>query len=136
MANNFSHPKIFYDFLVIYKKYYSIHKNLPKIFRVTMGEYIMEELSKCMKIVVMANLKKSKEDYIKSAKLLKNLRVRIEILKSYFLIAWDMKFISHQFFADIDDRLEEISKEASSWHNWFERVLLDPKGSNGQPKTV
>ena len=61
----------------------------------------MEELSKCMKIVVMANLKKSKEDYIKSAKLLKNLRVRIEILKSYFLIAWDMKFISHQFFADI-----------------------------------
>jgi hypothetical protein len=136
MANNFSHPKIFYDLLVIYKKYYSIHKNLPKIFRVTMGEYIMEELSKCMKIVVMANLKKSKDDYIKSAKLLKNLRVRIEILKSYFLIAWDMKFISHQFFADIDDRLEEISKEASSWHNWFEKVLLDPKGSNGQPKTV
>jgi len=76
MANNFSHPKIFYDFLVIYKKYYSIHKNLPKIFRVTMGEYIMEELSKCMKIVVMANFKKSKEDYKKSAKLLKNLRVR------------------------------------------------------------
>lgn len=136
MANNFSHPKIFYDFLVIYKKYYSIHKNLPKIFRVTMGEYIMEELSKCMKIIVKANLKKSKEDYIKSTKLLKNLRVRIEILKSYFLIAWDMKFISHQFFADINDRLEEISKEASSWHNWFERVLLDPKGSNGQPKTV
>ena len=136
MANNFSHPKIFYDLLVIYKKYYSIHKNLPKIFRVTMGEYIMEELSKCMKIIVKANLKKSKEDYIKSTKLLKNLRVRIEILKSYFLIAWDMKFISHQFFADINDRLEEISKEASSWHNWFERVLLDPKGSNGQPKTV
>lgn len=136
MANNFSHPKIFYDLLVIYKKYYSIHKNLPKIFRVTMGEYIMEELSKCMKIIVKANLKKSKEDYKKSAKLLKNLRVRIEILKSYFLIAWDMKFISHQFFADINDRLEEISKEASSWHNWFERVLLDPKGSNGQPKTV
>jgi len=136
MANNFSHPKIFYDLLVIYKKYYSIHKNLPKIFRVTMGEYIMEELSKCMKIIVKANLKKSKEDYIKSTKLLKNLRVRIEILKSYFLIAWDMNFISHQFFADINDRLEEISKEASSWHNWFERVLLDPKGSNGQPKTV
>ena len=136
MANNFSHPKIFHDLLIIYKKYYSIHKNLPKIFRVTMGEYIMEELSKCMKIVVMANFKKSKEDYKKSAKLLKNLRVRIEILKSYFLIAWDMKFISHQFFADINDRLEEVSKEASSWHDWFERVLLDPKGSNGQPKSV
>ena len=101
-----------------------------------MGEYIMGELSKCMKIVVMANFKKSKEDYKKSAKLLKNLRVRIEILKSYFLIAWDMKFISHQFFSDINDRLEEVSKEASSWNDWFERVLLDPKGSNGQPKSV
>jgi hypothetical protein len=134
MAYNYSQPKIFCDFLVIYKKYYLAHKNLPKIFRVTMGEYIMEELSKCMKIVVMANLKKNREDYKKSAKLLKNLRVRIEILKSYFLIAWDMKLISHQFFADINDRLEEVSKEASKWYDWFERTLTSPEGSGGQPK--
>ena len=134
MAYNYSHPKIFSDFLLIYKKYYSVHKNLPKIFRVTIGEYIMAELSSCMKIVVMANLKKDKNDYKKSIELLKDLTVRIEILKSYFLIAWDMKFISHQFFADINDRLEEVSKEAFKWYDWFERTLISPQGSGGQPK--
>ncbi|MFA5086392.1 MAG: four helix bundle protein [Candidatus Paceibacterota bacterium] len=134
MAYIFSHPRIFSDLLVIYKKYYSAHKNLPKIFRVTIGEYIMSELALCMKTVVMANLKRSKDDYKKSCKLLKGLRARIEILKSYFLIAWDMKFISHQFFADINERLEEVSKEAAKWHDWFERSLICPKDSGGQPK--
>jgi hypothetical protein len=99
-----------------------------------MGEYIMEELSQCMKMVVMANLKKSRDDYKKSCRLLKKMRVRIEILKSYFLIAWDMKFISHQFFAEINDKLEEVSKEASRWQEWFEISLTNPKGSGGQPK--
>ena len=123
MTYKFAHPKIFSDFLVIYKKYYSVHKNLPKIFRVTIGEYIMAETAQCMKTIVMANLKRSQEDYKKSCSLLKDLRVRIEILKAYFLIAWEMKFISHQFFVDINDRLEEVSKEAAKWHNWFEKSL-------------
>jgi len=121
MAYKFSHPKIFSDFLTIYKEYYLVHKHLPKIFRVTSGEYIMAELTQCMKTVVMANLKRSREDYKQSCGLLKDLRVRIEILKVYFLLAWEMKFISHQFFADINDRLEEVSKEAAKWHNWFEK---------------
>ena len=123
MAYKFSQPKIFSDFLAIYKKYYSVHKNLPKIFRVTLGEYIMGELAQCMKTVVMANLKRGQDDYKESCNLLKDLRVRIEILKAYFLIAWEMKFISHQFFADINDRLEEVSKQAAKWHNWFEESL-------------
>lgn len=136
MAQKFFQPKIFADFLAIYKKYYLIHKNLPKIFRVTMGEYIMAELTQCMKIIVVANLKRSREDYKESRNLLKDLRAKIEILKSYFLIAWEMKFISHQFFADINDRLEEVSKEAAKWQNWFEKSLIDPKDSDGQPKAV
>jgi len=123
MAYKFFQPEIFSDFLTIYKKYYSVHKNLPKIFRVTIGEYVMAELAQCMKTVVMANLKRSQEDYKESCILLKDLRVRIEILKAYFLIAWEMKFISHQFFADINDRLEEVSKQAAKWHNWFEKSL-------------
>jgi hypothetical protein len=123
MAYKFSQPKIFSDFLTIYKKYYSVHKNLPKIFRVTLGEYIMGELAQCMKTVVMANLKRGSEDYKESRNLLKDLRARIEILKVYFLITWEMKFVSHRFFADINDRLEEVSKEAAKWYSWFEKSL-------------
>jgi hypothetical protein len=92
----------------------------------------MDELSQCMKIIVIINLKKDIEDYKESVKLLKNLKTRIEILKIYFLIAWDMHFVSHQFFAEINDRLEEVGREASSWKNWFEEYLISLKGSDGQ----
>ena len=132
MEYKFSHPKIFADLLAVYKQYYSVHKNLPKIFRVTVGEYIMAELTEGMKIVIMANIKKNREDYAQGYTMLKNLRARIEILRAYFLISWEMKFISHKFFADINDRLEEISREASVWHDWFERSLKNsPKGPGG-----
>ena len=61
---DYKHPKIFADFLILYKKYYSSHKNLPKIFRVTIGAEIMREMSESMKLITLANLKKeSKEDY-------------------------------------------------------------------------
>lgn len=132
MSYKFTYPKIFADLLIVYKQYYFVHKNLPKIFRVTVGEYIMSELAEGMKTVVMANIKKNQDDYVQGYSLLKNLRARIEILRAYFLISWEMKFISHNFFADINDRLEEISREAAGWHDWFERSLKNsPKGPNG-----
>lgn len=119
MPKQFKHPKIFYDLLSVYKMYYGIHKNLPKIFRVTVGSYIMEELSEGMKIVVMSNIKKNEEDFEQGYKLLKNLRGRVEVLRAYFLIAWEMKFISHGAFAELNEKLEEISKEVVGWHEWF-----------------
>jgi len=119
---DYKHPKIFADFLILYKKYYSSHKNLPKIFRVTIGAEIMREMSESMKLITLANLKKeSKEDYQEGLHYIKNLRGKIEIIKAYFLIAWEMKLISHSFYADVLDRTEEISKQAAAWGLWFEK---------------
>ncbi len=83
----------------------------------------MEELAEGMKIVVMANIKKNEEDYEQGYKLLKILRGRIEVLRAFFLIAWEMKFVSHSFFLEVSDSLEEISKETVGWHEWFGRSL-------------
>lgn len=117
----FAHPKIFWDFMSVYKKYYAQHKHLPKIFRVTVWEYIMAELAESMRLVIIANIKKTWEDYTDSYLLLKDLRARIEVLRAYFLISWEMKFVSHSFFADINDRISEISQQATGWHDWFEK---------------
>lgn len=122
MSDLYNHPKIFADFLILFKKYYGAHKNLPKIFRVTIGTEIMREMSESMKLITLANLKKNnKEDYKEALGYIKNLRGRIEIIKAYFLIAWEMKFISHGFYADILERIEEISKQAAAWGIWFEK---------------
>ncbi|OGW68804.1 MAG: hypothetical protein A3J72_08815 [Nitrospirae bacterium RIFCSPHIGHO2_02_FULL_40_19] len=119
---NYQHPKIFADFLTLYKKYYNAHKNLPKIFRVTIGTEIMREMSDSMKLITLANFKKkTKEDYEEGLRNIKNLRGKIEIIKAYFLIAWEMKFVSHNLYADILERTEEISKQAAAWGAWFEK---------------
>jgi hypothetical protein len=118
---SYEHPKIFADFLTLFKQYYAAHGNLPKIFRVTIGDEILRELSDSMKIIVMANLKKqAKEDFEEGSRLLKTLRGKVEILKAYFLIGWEMKLISHGFYADLLGRIEEISKQAAKWQEWFQ----------------
>lgn len=120
--SDYKHPKIFADFLILFKKYYSAHKNLPKIFRVTIGTEIMREMSESMKLITLANLKKrNNEDYKEGSHYIKNLRGRIEIIKTYFLIAWEMKLISHSFYADVLDKTGEISKQATAWGTWFEK---------------
>lgn len=120
--SDYNHPKIFADFLILFKKYYSTHSNLPKIFRITIGTEIMREMSESMKLITLANLKKNnKEDYKEALGYIKNMRGKIEIIKTYFLIAWEMKFISHGFYADILERIEEISKQAAAWGIWLEK---------------
>jgi hypothetical protein len=122
---NYKHPKIFADFLILFKEYYGVHKNLPKIFRVTIGTEIMREMSESMKLIILANLKKkNKEEYKEGLDYVKNLRGRIEVIKAYFLIAWEMKLISHSFYANILERTGEISKQAAAWGVWFEEQKI------------
>lgn len=117
---NFKHPKIFMDFLTVYKIYYRKHEALPKIFRVTVGTEIMKEISSCLRLIVLANFKRvTKEDFAESLQAVKELRGSIELLKSYFLVGWEMKFFSHGFFIQLMTKMEEVSKQAASWSSWI-----------------
>ena len=58
-----------------------------------------------------------------SQKFVLSLRGKTELLKAYFLIGWEMKFISHGLFADISEKLEAISKQAYSWSEWFQKQI-------------
>lgn len=122
--SEFSHPPLFIDFLKLYKQYYKVHQNLPKLFRVTIGERIMNECSEAMKLIVMANFnRKNKVQIEDSQKFLLELRGKVELLKAYFLIGWEMKFISTGFYAEVNEKLETISKQAYSWSEWFHKQI-------------
>ena len=122
MATEFSHPPLFIALLKLYKQYYGLHQNLPKLFRVTIGEHILLEMAEAMKLIVMANFnKKYPQRTEETSQMVLTLRGKIEVLKAYFLIGWEMKFISHGFYALVNDKMEEISKQAYSWGAWLDK---------------
>ncbi|HQJ59299.1 MAG TPA: hypothetical protein PLT90_05540, partial [Bacteroidales bacterium] len=83
----------------------------------------------CIEIAVLVNFNKNtSKNYIdKNIEQLLDLRGKIELLKAYAQISWEIKFISHGFFAQYYDRLEKISKQAIAWQNWF----IKKKGTDG-----
>lgn len=50
----YKHPKIFADLLVFFKKCYSVHQGLPKLFRIAVSEKLLNEITGCMKLVALA----------------------------------------------------------------------------------
>ncbi len=77
-----------------------------------------------MKLIALANFKKSSQDELSSGiGDLKELRGKIEVIKAYFLAAWEMEYYSHSFFADVSGRMEEISKQAAAWEKWMQKSL-------------
>jgi hypothetical protein len=117
----YKNPKIFADLLLFFKKCYSVHQGLPKLFRIAISEKLLNEITECMKLVALANFKKGdKLEILSGAQDLKELRGRIEVIKAYLLVAWEMKHYSHAFFAEVNERIEEISKQAASWEKWMQ----------------
>ena len=118
--NEYKPPKIFADLLAFFRECYSVHQKLPKLFRIAISEKLLNETTECMKLVALANFKKGNRDELLSgADDLKEMRGRIEVIKAYCLVAWEMKHYSHNFFANVNERIEEISKQAASWEKWM-----------------
>lgn len=121
-VDEFKHPPLFIELLKLYKEYYRVYPNQPKLFRVSIGERIMEELAEALKLVVMANFNKKNESiWQESEKYLLILRGKNELLKAYFLIAWEMKCISHGFYGVVSERLEEIGRQTYNWSQWLKK---------------
>lgn len=122
MEKDFKHPQIFSDLLMFYKRYYPIHAGLPKPFRFTTGESILTEITQCLKLVTLAN-QCNKNDVVGRAQgsaSLGQLRVSIEVIRSYLLVAWQLKLLSHGGLHELTGVLESVSKQAARWQQWFD----------------
>ncbi len=117
--NDYKHPPIFADTLILYREYYTAHGNMPKLFRITIGENILDELSVMMRYITMVNFNKNEKNGQKSVELLQDIRGRIEVVKTYFLLGWQMKFISNGFYANLSKRIISISKQATKWQQFL-----------------
>lgn len=108
--------------------YFMQFKHFPKLFRLTTGASVMQELSEAMQWVVKINFyKNSKHKEAEQIELwILTLQGKIEIVKSYILMGWELKIITHGFFMQMSNALEEVSKQTSAWGKW----LVNKKENN------
>jgi hypothetical protein len=101
--------------------YWRAHQHLPKAFRLTTGEQILREITACIGCVASANFvnKKDAEARRHAAATLVVMRERLEVIRAFLILAWELKAISHHTLADLNGRLDELGKQATRWQQWF-----------------
>lgn len=120
------HPQIFLDIVIVFEMYYRIHEGMPKSFRVTVGEKVLNRLSNTMHSVVLANNvdKKTKIGRDRALVYLSELRADIEIVSAFILLGWKLRFISNAMIAELSERLIQISQQAVKWEKWFLGLVI------------
>ena len=123
MRSTFKHPQLYSDTIRFHKLYWRIHQHLPKAFRLTTGEQILAEITTCLGCVAAANFvnKSDMDARHRAARELVHMRERLEVIRAFLILAWELKALSHHALADLSARLDELGKQASGWQQWFER---------------
>jgi hypothetical protein len=121
MRSAFKHPQLYSDTIRFHKCYWLAHQNLPKAFRLTTGEQILREITACLGCVVAANFvnKADPEARRAGARNLMLMRERLEVIRAFLILAWEMRAVSHHTLADLNGRLDELGKQATRWQQWF-----------------
>ncbi|TPW51363.1 four helix bundle protein [Serratia sp. SRS-8-S-2018] len=126
MKSIFKHPKVYDDFLRFYKAYWMVHKHLPRMFRITTGDVVLQTITLCIKGVISANYldKNDMKQREISGELLGQVRAQLVIIRGLLTVGWDMRFISHGSFMHLTNQLDEIEKQVTRWQTWFLRSSL------------
>jgi hypothetical protein len=123
MRSAFKHPQLYSDTIGFHKCYWLVHQNLPKAFRLTTGEQILREITTCLGCVAAANFVNKAEHNARrdGARHLTLMRERLEVIRAFLILAWEMRAVSHHTLADLNGRLDELGKQATRWQQWFLR---------------
>jgi hypothetical protein len=98
---------------------------MPRPFRNSFGEGILDELSSIMCLIILVNTteKASLTERTEASHLLREVRPRVEVLRGFLMARWSLKMISHKHVGALTIQLESISKQATKWQGWFEREV-------------
>lgn len=129
MLSAYKHPQLYSDTIRFHKLYWRAHQHLPKAFRLTTGEQILNEITTCLGCVAAANFvnKSDTDARLHAARQLILMRERLEVIRAFLILAWELRAVSHNSLAELSARLDELGKQATGWQQWFERGT-DPNG--------
>lgn len=134
MNKEFRHNRLYYDLQKLYKLYWNQHQHLPKAFRFTTGEQILNELTKCIRYSVQANLYgKSLEGILRALDLLLELSALLETVQSLLMLAWELKFLPHGALVALTEQLGHVSRQTTGWRKWFQGKSLEVNAPISSP---
>ncbi|MGI5828282.1 MAG: four helix bundle protein [Patescibacteria group bacterium] len=115
--SNTNKPEIYLALYELTKYLYCVHRNMPKQFKYTLGQGILDLSWGCLDIVLVANRLPNKEKF---QKILYASGV-FDQLKARLRMAHELKLLSHNQYAYIIEQNEEIGKMLTGWLNWAKR---------------
>lgn len=105
-----------YLYLPVYKASYDLTleiykaiKEFNREYKYTLGESIKKEVMEMIVNIYKANSSFSKISYLEIA------REKIETTRIFFRLARDLRQISLKKFVDINEKIENVSKQLSAW---------------------
>ena len=84
-------------------------KDFSKDYKYTVGESIKKETIELITLIYRANVKRDKNEVLQEA------RERIEVIRLFIRLMKDMQQISIKQFVQINESVENVSKQLSGW---------------------
>ena len=84
-------------------------KDFSKDYKYTVGESIKKETIELLTLIYRANVKRDKNEVLQEA------RERIEVIRLFIRLMKDMQQISIKQFVQINESVENVSKQLSGW---------------------
>lgn len=123
---------LIYDQLPVFKACYDLlldvfltTKNLNKEYKYTLGEDLKKEVIALLMGIYKANSYQDKRNMLQQA------RDRVEVIRLYIRLLYDLKQITLKRFVALNAKVEPVSKQLSGWHK---TALSNAKNRNTQGK--
>ena len=84
-------------------------KDFIKEYKYTVGEILKKETIELLTLIYRANVKRDKQEVLQEA------RERIEVIRLFIRLMKDMQQISVKQFVQINEVVENVSKQLSGW---------------------
>ena len=97
-------------------------KDFNREYKYTLGESIKKEAIKMITDIYRANSSFSKEEHLGKA------REKIETIRIFFRLSKDLRQVGLERFVDVNEKIENISKQLSAWERSQSKMSLNDKG--------
>lgn len=113
----YSHTPIFQATYILTLAIYKASGNFKKEYKFTLGEQLKLLCHNLLDLIVLANITQEKR------RELEKLNVRLETLRIYLRLAFDLRAISAGLLGELNRQIEEIGKQIGGWQKWAAKAV-------------
>lgn len=97
--------------VAVYKLWHEFLPNFPKDSRYTLGQKIDSSLLEVIENIIKAGYSDKLEKQI----FLKKSSVKLDLLKIFLQIAWEIKSLDNKKYINLSEKLNEVGKMLGGW---------------------